>query len=152
MLRRRYGEITGQMVEECGFKVLKDDGVHGWLGASPDGLLHPSGLLPLLVSRLPALVISCLHSLLLIFSPCLPFAKPLLCTLSPRPPRPARGLLPQLAPGPLPCPLSTICISILVEQQMLSSVADMLPEAASAAVEHLPSFSTARHKTSLRLT
>ncbi|KAL3163183.1 hypothetical protein ABBQ32_009589 [Trebouxia sp. C0010 RCD-2024] len=40
----RYGEITGQMVEECGFKVLKDDGVHGWLGASPDGLLHPSGV------------------------------------------------------------------------------------------------------------
>lgn len=40
----RYGEITGQAVEECGFRVLRDDVVHGWLGASPDGLLQPQGL------------------------------------------------------------------------------------------------------------
>ena len=42
----RYGEVTGQVIEECGFRVLRDDAVHGWLGASPDGLVQPSGLSP----------------------------------------------------------------------------------------------------------
>lgn len=36
---RRYGELTGQRVEGCRFRVLRDDDVHGWLGASPDGLI-----------------------------------------------------------------------------------------------------------------
>ena len=39
MLARRYGELTGQRVEGCRFRVLRDDDVHGWLGASPDGLI-----------------------------------------------------------------------------------------------------------------
>ncbi|KAK9819245.1 hypothetical protein WJX81_006301 [Elliptochloris bilobata] len=36
---QRYGELTGQRVEGCRFRVLRDDDVHGWLGASPDGLI-----------------------------------------------------------------------------------------------------------------
>lgn len=36
----RYGELTGQRVEGCRFSVLRDDDVHGWLGASPDGLIE----------------------------------------------------------------------------------------------------------------
>ncbi|KAK9863175.1 hypothetical protein WJX84_006084 [Apatococcus fuscideae] len=35
----RYTELTGRSVESCSFKVLRDDEVHGWLGASPDGLI-----------------------------------------------------------------------------------------------------------------
>lgn len=31
------------MVQACRFRVMRDDDVHGWLGASPDGLV--SGLL-----------------------------------------------------------------------------------------------------------
>ena len=44
----RYGEITGHDIEECSFKMLRDDEVHGWLGASPDGLVQGLGtsLLP----------------------------------------------------------------------------------------------------------
>lgn len=49
MLHFRYVDITGQTINECSFKVLKDDEVHGWLGASPDGLVQPLGLLPPLV-------------------------------------------------------------------------------------------------------
>ena len=45
MLHFRYVDITGQTINECSFKVLKDDEVHGWLGASPDGLVQPFGLL-----------------------------------------------------------------------------------------------------------
>jgi hypothetical protein len=36
----RYAELTGQRVEGCRFRVLRDDDVHGWLGASPDGLIE----------------------------------------------------------------------------------------------------------------
>ena len=39
----RYEEITGQSIEECSFKALRDDEVHGWLGASPDGLVQGLG-------------------------------------------------------------------------------------------------------------
>ncbi|KAK9840347.1 hypothetical protein WJX74_007980 [Apatococcus lobatus] len=34
-----YKELTGHAVESCSFKVLREDDVHGWLGASPDGLV-----------------------------------------------------------------------------------------------------------------
>lgn len=46
----RYKEITGQLIEECGFQMLRDDLVHGWLGASPDGLVQPLGPPPSLSS------------------------------------------------------------------------------------------------------
>ncbi len=36
----RYSGITGHAVEACRFRVLRDDDVHGWLGASPDGLIE----------------------------------------------------------------------------------------------------------------
>ena len=36
---RRYQELLGCAVEPCRFRVLRDDDVHGWLGASPDGLI-----------------------------------------------------------------------------------------------------------------
>ena len=36
----RYQEITGLSVQSCSFKMLRDDEVHGWLGASPDGLVE----------------------------------------------------------------------------------------------------------------
>lgn len=51
-LHRRYGEITGQTINECSFKVLKDDEVHSWLGASPDGLVQPLGMLAPLICHL----------------------------------------------------------------------------------------------------
>ena len=35
----RYQELLGCAVEPCRFRVLRDDDVHGWLGASPDGLI-----------------------------------------------------------------------------------------------------------------
>ena len=35
----RYQELLGCGVEPCRFRVLRDDDVHGWLGASPDGLI-----------------------------------------------------------------------------------------------------------------
>ncbi|KAK9817240.1 hypothetical protein WJX72_011650 [[Myrmecia] bisecta] len=35
-----YGAITGHSVQSCRFQVLRDDDVHGWLGASPDGLIE----------------------------------------------------------------------------------------------------------------
>ena len=57
MLHFRYVDITGQIINECSFKVLKDDEVHGWLGASPDGLVQPLGLL-----RSPLSVMSCHHT------------------------------------------------------------------------------------------
>ena len=34
-----YQELLGCTVEPCRFRVLRDDDVHGWLGASPDGLI-----------------------------------------------------------------------------------------------------------------
>lgn len=37
--RRRYCEVTGHDVVACRFRVMRDDDVHGWLGASPDGLV-----------------------------------------------------------------------------------------------------------------
>lgn len=40
-----YERLTGQKVESCMFKVKKDDVVHDWLGASPDGLVTGLGLL-----------------------------------------------------------------------------------------------------------
>lgn len=40
-----YENLTGQKVEPCMFKVKKDDVVHDWLGASPDGLVAGLGLL-----------------------------------------------------------------------------------------------------------
>ena len=39
MTVRRYQELLGCAVEPCRFRVLRDDDVHGWLGASPDGLI-----------------------------------------------------------------------------------------------------------------
>ena len=39
-----YERLTGQQVESCMFKVKKDDVVHDWLGASPDGLVAGLGL------------------------------------------------------------------------------------------------------------
>eukprot|EP00889_Picochlorum_renovo_P006072 jgi/Picre1/33102/NNA_008428.t1 len=39
-----YEKLTGQHVESCMFKVKKDDVVHDWLGASPDGLVAGLGL------------------------------------------------------------------------------------------------------------
>ncbi len=39
-----YERLTGQKVESCMFKVKKDDVVHDWLGASPDGLVAGLGL------------------------------------------------------------------------------------------------------------
>jgi hypothetical protein len=35
----RYVALTGHDVSACRFSVLRDDPVHGWLGASPDGLI-----------------------------------------------------------------------------------------------------------------
>lgn len=40
----RYGEITGHNIDKCSFKMARDDEVHGWLGASPDGLVQSLGL------------------------------------------------------------------------------------------------------------
>ena len=39
----RYGEITGHSMDKCSFKMARDDVVHGWLGASPDGLVQSPG-------------------------------------------------------------------------------------------------------------
>lgn len=39
-----YEKLTGQDVESCMFKVKRDDVVHDWLGASPDGLVAGLGL------------------------------------------------------------------------------------------------------------
>lgn len=41
--RCRYGDITGQSIDKCSFKMARDDEVHGWLGASPDGLVQSLG-------------------------------------------------------------------------------------------------------------
>lgn len=38
-----YEEITGQQVLPCMFRVRRSDDVHGWLGASPDGLVAGMG-------------------------------------------------------------------------------------------------------------
>jgi hypothetical protein len=32
-------QATGHIITPCRFAVLRDDEVHGWLGASPDGLI-----------------------------------------------------------------------------------------------------------------
>jgi hypothetical protein len=40
----RYEQITGQAVVGCRFHVLRPDDVHGWLGASPDGLISGLGV------------------------------------------------------------------------------------------------------------
>ena len=32
-------QATGHVIKPCRFAVLRDDEVHGWLGASPDGLI-----------------------------------------------------------------------------------------------------------------
>ena len=39
-------------MEGCRFRVLRDDDVHGWLGASPDGLIN--GLLAQLGAGTPS--------------------------------------------------------------------------------------------------
>eukprot|EP00890_Picochlorum_soloecismus_P000922 jgi/Picsp_1/1830/NSC_05297-R1_protein len=39
-----YETLTGEKVESCMFKVKKDDIVHDWLGASPDGLIAGLGI------------------------------------------------------------------------------------------------------------
>ena len=39
-----YAAATGVSVDECRFEVLLDDDAHGWLGASPDGLLRLEGV------------------------------------------------------------------------------------------------------------
>ena len=40
-----YESLTGQQVESCMFRVKHDDPPHGWLGASPDGLVQGLGIL-----------------------------------------------------------------------------------------------------------
>ncbi|KAI7843281.1 hypothetical protein COHA_003113 [Chlorella ohadii] len=35
-----YQAVTGQRIASCMFQVKHDDPVHGWLGASPDGLIE----------------------------------------------------------------------------------------------------------------
>ena len=42
----RYQQITGHQVQACRFHVLRDDLAHGWLGASPDGLVDALGAQP----------------------------------------------------------------------------------------------------------
>lgn len=42
---QRYTEITGHRVSNLSFKVLGEDGVTSWLGASPDGLVDAGGSL-----------------------------------------------------------------------------------------------------------
>jgi putative phage-type endonuclease len=37
---QQYEALTGQRVESCMFRVKHDDPPHGWLGASPDGLVQ----------------------------------------------------------------------------------------------------------------
>jgi putative phage-type endonuclease len=37
---QQYESLTGQRVESCMFRVKHDDPPHGWLGASPDGLVQ----------------------------------------------------------------------------------------------------------------
>ena len=39
-----YEKLTGEKVESCMFKVKRDDIVHDWLGASPDGLIAGLGI------------------------------------------------------------------------------------------------------------
>jgi putative phage-type endonuclease len=39
-----YQALTGRSVEACMFKVKHDDPPHGWLGASPDGLIGGLGV------------------------------------------------------------------------------------------------------------
>ncbi len=42
----RYEQLTGHLVGACRFSVLRDDAVHGWLGASPDGLIDSLAVTP----------------------------------------------------------------------------------------------------------
>ncbi|BDA42985.1 hypothetical protein COCOBI_03-8780 [Coccomyxa sp. Obi] len=42
----RYEQLTGHLVSACRFSVLRDDVVHGWLGASPDGLIDSLAVTP----------------------------------------------------------------------------------------------------------
>ena len=42
----RYEQLTGHLVSACRFSVLRDDAVHGWLGASPDGLIDSLAVMP----------------------------------------------------------------------------------------------------------
>lgn len=42
----RYEQLTGHLVSACRFSVLRDDAVHGWLGASPDGLIDSLAVTP----------------------------------------------------------------------------------------------------------
>ena len=42
----RYQQLTGHLVSACRFSVLRDDVVHGWLGASPDGLIDSLAVTP----------------------------------------------------------------------------------------------------------
>jgi putative phage-type endonuclease len=39
-----YAASTGQAVEACMFRAKRDDAPHGWLGASPDGLIDILGV------------------------------------------------------------------------------------------------------------
>jgi putative phage-type endonuclease len=39
-----YAASTGQAVEACMFRAKRDDAPHGWLGASPDGLIDLLGV------------------------------------------------------------------------------------------------------------
>ncbi|KAL4434638.1 hypothetical protein ABPG77_002761 [Micractinium sp. CCAP 211/92] len=41
-----YRAVTGQRIASCMFQVRHDDTVHGWLGASPDGLIESLALDP----------------------------------------------------------------------------------------------------------
>ena len=38
--RQEYMLRSGHVIDEAGFVLLRDDDAHGWLGASPDGLIH----------------------------------------------------------------------------------------------------------------
>ena len=43
-------QVTGHVIKPCRFAVLRDDEVHGWLGASPDGLIDSLSAQPGLTS------------------------------------------------------------------------------------------------------
>lgn len=51
-------QVTGHVIKPCRFAVLRDDEVHGWLGASPDGLIDSLSAQPGLTPDPQALVAS----------------------------------------------------------------------------------------------
>ena len=41
-----YERLSQHSVLSCGFRTLRDDDAHNWLGGSPDGLIEASALVP----------------------------------------------------------------------------------------------------------